>query len=211
MLKAGAFVSLSHDGFVQIDRGFIRREDETAASRATNDDDRTDEDEIAEPDAFGRDIANPVAAEEDQRRLARPAEDRTPAYRSLACVTRSRTIMVMPILPFCTPSPYSSFTATRIEPLFRSAQGIISPRRFRGLATSRQPRRSSADTKAGKKPCPSVKAICGISSPPSITTGARGSLLIAPASPSTPFTSRMPAFHIVCVMVISSQPQSVLT
>ena len=212
MLKAGAFVSLSHDGFVQIDRGFIRREDETAASRATNDDDRTDEDEIAEPDAFGRDIANPVAAEEDDN-AALPDRLRIEltAYRSLAlrdAIANDHGHAYLAVLHALTLQlfyRYSDRTSLQI-----SARDHLTSS-FPGLGDFAAAKAIERHTKAGKKPCPSVKAICGISSPPSITTGARGSLLIAPASPSTPFTSRMPAFHIVCVMVISSQPQSVLT
>ena len=85
MSRAGAFVSLSHDGFVQIGRGFVRREDEPTVSHTADDDGRPGEYGAGAPDAFGRDIVNTVVAEEDDS-AALP--DRLmielTAYRSLA-------------------------------------------------------------------------------------------------------------------------------
>ena len=84
MQKAGAFVSLSDDGFVQIDRGYIRHEDETAASTA-NDEDRAFADEDGDYGSVGNDPAPPVAGDEDD---SADLPDRLmielTAYRSLA-------------------------------------------------------------------------------------------------------------------------------
>ena len=84
MQRAGAFVSLNDDGFVQIDRGYIRREDEAAASTA-NDEDAAFEDEDGDYGSVGNDAAPPVADDEDD---SADLPDRLmielTAYRSLA-------------------------------------------------------------------------------------------------------------------------------
>jgi ParB family chromosome partitioning protein len=85
MPKAGAFISLSEDGFVQIARGYVRREDEAATVRAQHSDEAATEDE---GDEFGPDEADstPPVPQDDDDGAALPDRLKVEltAYRSLA-------------------------------------------------------------------------------------------------------------------------------
>jgi ParB family chromosome partitioning protein len=83
MQKAGAFVSLNDDGFIQIDRGYIRREDEVAAVRA-HDDSTEPYDEDAGSGISDGVFASPAKIdEEDRAELPDRLMTELTAYRSL--------------------------------------------------------------------------------------------------------------------------------
>ena len=85
MKKAGAFVSLSDDGFIQIQRGYIRREDEAAAVSVTNNDGVPLAGEDDGYSASASNAAPPVMNdEEDGADLPDRLMIELTAYRSLA-------------------------------------------------------------------------------------------------------------------------------
>ncbi|MGB0083988.1 MAG: ParB/RepB/Spo0J family partition protein [Rhodomicrobiaceae bacterium] len=84
MQKAGAFVSLSENGFARIERGYIRREDEAAAP-LTNDDGSAFADADGDCDTFESDVTHAAAVDEDgSAALPDRLMIELTAYRSLA-------------------------------------------------------------------------------------------------------------------------------
>ena len=208
MQKAGAFVSLSDDGFVQIDRGYIRREDEAAASIA-NDEGTAFADEDGDYGPVANDAAPPVADDEDD---SADLPDRLmielTAYRSLAlrdAIANDHAHAYLAVLHALDLAAVLSPLRPKLPADQRQGYAHFA---FSGAErNSRQPKRSRPGTKHGKKRCPSKKAISGTSWSRSTATGARRSSPIAPASPSTPSMSRMPVSRIACVTAISLRPR----
>ena len=85
MSKAGAFVSLGENGFVHIDRGYVRRADEAAASPADDSDAMTSDDTAGDGGRLERAPA-PLAGVEDDDAVTLPERlvIELTAYRSLA-------------------------------------------------------------------------------------------------------------------------------
>ena len=85
MPKAGAFVSLTEEGFLHIDRGYVRREDEAVAMRTPNNDDASIPDEDDGYVAHERDSPCPMPQDDDDgATLPARLKVELTAYRSLA-------------------------------------------------------------------------------------------------------------------------------
>jgi ParB family transcriptional regulator, chromosome partitioning protein len=73
IVRAGAFISIAHDGALLVERGYVRREDEPAAAPA--DPSEPEHDQIA----AAKDDAGAAAPAADEAALAEPDEDQGPS------------------------------------------------------------------------------------------------------------------------------------
>ena len=205
MQKAGAFVSLTEDGFLQIERGYVRRKDGAAAACDAEDDDPAcGGEEDGNRGSSKSDIVHPVAAEADDsatlpdRLMIELTACRSLALREAIANDHARAyVAVLHALASQLFYHYSGHSCLQIS----ASDTLTSP--FPGLKEFAAAKAIEARHKSWEQALPEREEGLWDFLVALAPEGCQALLRIAPNSPSTPSTSRTATFHTACGTAMS--------